>query len=35
MIESCIASCFKMHKVGTQIPTIKVEEYLSGYFSTK
>ena len=32
MIESCIASCFKMHKVGTQIPTIKVEEYLSGYF---
>lgn len=32
LIESCISSTFKMHKLGTAIPSKDLEEYLSGYF---
>ena len=32
MIESCISSCFKMHKLGIEIPSREIEQYLSGFF---
>jgi hypothetical protein len=32
MIECCISSSFKMHKVGSSIPSQKLEIYISTYF---
>lgn len=32
LIECCISSCFKMHKLGIPIPSKEIEIYLSGFF---